>query len=157
MRVCEGCRREYSPKNGRQRFCSLTCPSRPDSKPFVRYSAVAGEVRSCAYCGASFSPRITNQRFCCLAHQRLGRLPIEKVLYNAEHRRDRKLWAPSVQSGNVMCSWPGCNRLIEPWEPWELGHLAGGGSSPQHRSCNRKTTGVLKTPEPTTRTPSRQW
>lgn len=63
-------------------------------------------------------------------------------MYGAAHKRLRRMLAPQVAMGVVVCSWPGCGRLIEPGELWDLGHTpAGGYAGPQHASCNRKTGG----------------
>ena len=104
MRVCEGCRREYVPKAGKQRYCSLTCSSRPDAKPGYTFVPKAGEVRHCDYCSTVFVPRAPNQRFCCESRRRLARRPIEQTLYDRDNKRRRAIWAPLVASGGVTCS-----------------------------------------------------
>jgi len=46
-----------------------------------------------------------------------------------------------VKAGIVRCAR--CGELIEPREPWDLGHFDGSGktlySGPEHRRCNRAT------------------
>jgi hypothetical protein len=155
MRICEGCRREYVPKSGKQRFCSLRCPGRVVRPRRGRsYVPEPGEVRSCDLCGAPFSPVSPNQRFCSLAHQRIGRRQLEAALYNHDHKALRARLAPVVATGTVICSWPGCGEPILPGEPWDLGHSPDGRwAGAQHARCNRKTEGRL----PSRRGLSRVW
>jgi hypothetical protein len=145
MRVCEGCGRKYVPRSGKQRFCALRCPERPPSAKPLGYNPGSRRPswpeRQCAFCGRTFEPRAEHQRFCTRTCQTLGRRPEERALYDAGHKQDRRRWAPLVATGKVRCSWPGCGRLLEAGESWDLGHLPGGGASPQHSSCNRKTAG----------------
>lgn len=58
--------------------------------------------------------------------------------YGATHKRYRKAWAPRVEAGGVSC-WR-CGLLIEPRQPWDLGHDDEDRrrySGPEHRHCNR--------------------
>ena len=74
----------------------------------------------------------------------LARRGEERLLYGTDHKRQRARWARVVATGTVVCSWPGCDELIEPSEPWDLGHLDGRPgvyAGPQHARCNRKTGG----------------
>lgn len=62
--------------------------------------------------------------------------------YDRQHEQLRAAWRPEVEAGLVNC-WR-CNRHIEPWMPWHLGHddhdrtLYRG---PEHVDCNCATTG----------------
>lgn len=58
--------------------------------------------------------------------------------YDAEHVRLREQWRPHVEAGEVEC-WR-CLELIEPGDPWDLGHDDEDRSvyrGPEHRACNR--------------------
>jgi hypothetical protein len=57
--------------------------------------------------------------------------------YGVPHRRRRSAIAPLVAAGLVECVR--CGLVIEPGEPWDLGHVDGSleHSGPEHRSCNR--------------------
>lgn len=61
--------------------------------------------------------------------------------YGPEHRALRAHWAPIVATGTVVCRRPGCGQLIQPDEPWDLGHTESRTpnepSAPEHRDCNR--------------------
>lgn len=158
-RQCSGCGQTFYPRTGTQRFCRFDCPGRARKRGFNSFRP-AGEVRSCGYCGHGFVPTVSNQRFCSPAHARMGRLPIEKALYNRDHKALRARLKPQVATGTVICSWPGCGLPILPGQAWDLGHMAGRPgvyAGPQHASCNRKTRGVLTSPEPVARIHSRAW
>jgi hypothetical protein len=60
--------------------------------------------------------------------------------YGAEHRRLREAWRPTVNAGGVSCAR--CRELIDPAEPWDLGHDDDDPTrtkyqGPEHVSCNR--------------------
>jgi hypothetical protein len=58
--------------------------------------------------------------------------------YGTAHQRLRRLWRRRVQAGVVSCAR--CGELIEPNEPWDLGHDdldRSRYSGPEHRRCNR--------------------
>jgi hypothetical protein len=84
--------------------------------------------------------------------------------YGAEHRALRKRLARLVQAGQATC-WR-CGRWIAPGEPWDLGHDDVDRSvyrGPEHRSCNRRTSGrrkqvaVSMAPRVQGRVSSRSW
>lgn len=59
--------------------------------------------------------------------------------YGAAHKRLRAWWAPRVRRGTVACAR--CGWLIEPDEPWDLGHDDDDRNyytGPEHRDCNRR-------------------
>ena len=71
---------------------------------------------------------------------------------NPLHRSLRRQLKPFVEAGLCYCAKPGCGRLIEPGEPWDLGHdEAGNHRGPEHRRCNRATN------RPHDRKVSRKW
>lgn len=57
--------------------------------------------------------------------------------YGKEHQAERARWAADVADGFVNCAR--CGKLIEPGEPWDLGHTDDrtGWTGPEHRRCNR--------------------
>lgn len=57
--------------------------------------------------------------------------------YGAGHDRLRRVWAPRVAAGYVVC-WR-CGVLIAPGTPWDLGHSSDrtGYNGPEHTSCSR--------------------
>jgi hypothetical protein len=62
--------------------------------------------------------------------------------YDASHFRLRRQLSPLVAAGGVRCAR--CGFLIQPGEPWDLGHVDGDRSryaGPEHRACNRATNG----------------
>lgn len=62
--------------------------------------------------------------------------------YDAEHLAARAEWAPRVATGTVRCRR--CRRLLDPREPWDLGHPDAdciAPRAPECRPCNRATTG----------------
>lgn len=62
--------------------------------------------------------------------------------YGTRHQKIRKTWAPRVATGTVKCAR--CGKLIERGEPWDLGHDdydRDRYTGPEHRRCNRATTG----------------
>ena len=62
--------------------------------------------------------------------------------YGWKHQELRKRWQRSVDAGTVNCAR--CGYLIEPGEPWDLGHDDLDRSSyqgPEHPKCNRATAG----------------
>jgi hypothetical protein len=64
--------------------------------------------------------------------------------YGAEHKRLRRRWEREIALGGVICTRPGCGRLILPGEPWDLGHNDQDRAfynGPEHRQCNRATAG----------------
>jgi hypothetical protein len=75
--------------------------------------------------------------------------------YGGDHRQLRDQWAPRVAIGTVRCARPDCGQLIQPGEPWDLGHDERRNyRGPEHRSCIRATRGPLRRPsEPYTAPP----
>jgi hypothetical protein len=70
--------------------------------------------------------------------------------YGTRHKALRKKLAPLVASGRATCAR--CGLAIGPEEPWDLGHLDNDRNrygGPEHRACNRATSGR--------RRQSRQW
>ena len=62
--------------------------------------------------------------------------------YGHTHQQRRKQWARQVAAGGVKC-WR-CHELIEPGDPWDLGHDDYDRSlyrGPEHRACDRGTAG----------------
>src|SRR5262245_40318397 len=62
--------------------------------------------------------------------------------WGARHRKVRERLNPLVLAGRVSCSR--CGQPILPGEPWDLGHVDSDPSQyagPEHRSCNRATSG----------------
>lgn len=62
--------------------------------------------------------------------------------YGAEHQALRRSWKPAVATGRVRCHAKVClmpTRLIDPAEPWDLGHTEDRAdwTGPEHRTCNR--------------------
>lgn len=57
--------------------------------------------------------------------------------YGSKHRAERARWLPTVKRGETECSR--CCYLIEPDEPWDLGHSDDRTTwtGPEHRDCNR--------------------
>jgi hypothetical protein len=61
--------------------------------------------------------------------------------YGHVHQTLRKRWAPKVAVGSVTCAR--CGELIDPGEPWDLGHDdhdRNRWTGPEHRRCNRATS-----------------
>lgn len=154
MRVCDGCGRDYVPRSGKQRFCSLVCPGRgvPDRPrgyvPSLKGSRMPARVCDRPGCGRSFQPRVANHRFCSELCRELVRRPLERVQY-ARQKRSRAGWAPLVRSGQVRCARGAACRfselvdgrrvggLIHPGEVWQLGHPDGESvGGPEHLRCN---------------------
>jgi hypothetical protein len=66
----------------------------------------------------------------------------KRARYGWLHQRIRSSWAPLVATGGVNCAR--CKLPIVPAEPWDLGHddnQEGMYSGPEHRACNRATSG----------------
>ena len=66
----------------------------------------------------------------------------ERQGYGREHRQLRKQVKPQVEAGWVTC-WR-CGKLIQPGEPWDLGHDDVDRSiyrGAEHAKCNRGTAG----------------
>ena len=64
--------------------------------------------------------------------------------YGKPHQRIRARLTPLVLAGGVKCVR--CGELIDPHEPWDLGHVDHDPSryaGPEHARCNRATTGRL--------------
>jgi len=62
--------------------------------------------------------------------------------YGWRHAKNRAEWHKIVLAGGVRCVR--CGEVIEPDEPWDLGHVDGDPSryqGPEHRRCNRATSG----------------
>ena len=66
-----------------------------------------------------------------------GKASDKQARYGSRHRARRRVWAPIVATGELVC--PRCGEFIEKGQAWDLDHLPNGGSAPSHRSCNRAT------------------
>lgn len=78
--------------------------------------------------------------------------------YGWDHRRLRAQLAGLVALGRVKC-WR-CEKLIQPWQAWDLGHDDEDRSryrGPEHRRCNRATNGRRPGDRPIIRRHSREW
>jgi hypothetical protein len=67
--------------------------------------------------------------------------------YGWTHQLARKRWARLVNAGLVDCAR--CGYMIDPSEPWDLGHVDGDRSryaGPEHRRCNRATASRWRLP-----------
>ncbi|WP_052590824.1 hypothetical protein [Luteipulveratus mongoliensis] len=73
--------------------------------------------------------------------------------YGKAHQKLRARWAPTVATGNVMCTrhghpqFPNCPGLIAPGAEWELGHddtTKDRYTGPEHKSCNRRAGGLKR-------------
>jgi hypothetical protein len=76
-------------------------------------------------------------------------LTIAEQGYGGRHQKRRALLAPLVASGQVDCAR--CGKRIEPGQPWDLGHVDGARrqyAGPEHRACNRATSGRWQKVEP---------
>jgi hypothetical protein len=65
--------------------------------------------------------------------------------YGWPHRRLRARWALEVATGSVRCAR--CGELIQPGEPWDLGHDdfdRSRWSGPEHARCNRSAPHRLR-------------
>lgn len=83
--------------------------------------------------------------------RRVGRASAADRGYGGEHQRLRARLARLVEAGGVAC-WR-CGGLIAAGEPWDLGHDdvdRGVYRGPEHRACNRATSGRQGSP-------SRRW
>lgn len=62
-------------------------------------------------------------------------------LYDAQHAHDRVLWAPIVDTGEVIC-WRCLEYIVDVDETghvmFDLGHRDGLPSAPEHPLCNRR-------------------
>lgn len=84
------------------------------------------------------------------------KLPPQATGHGHAHRRLRLAVEPTVLAGRARC-WR-CGDRIRPGEPWDLGHVDGDPTryaGPEHRACNRATSGrrpvlvaVQEPPEP---------
>jgi hypothetical protein len=61
--------------------------------------------------------------------------------YGPGHQLARRLWAPAVATGRVVCSRsstdPDCPGIIDAEAEWDLDHTDEG-SHPAHAECNRR-------------------
>lgn len=58
--------------------------------------------------------------------------------YGYAHKRERAKWKPRVERAETSCAK--CGQLIDPGEPWDLGHTDDrtGWTGPEHADCNRR-------------------
>lgn len=118
--------------------------------------------RVCPGCGG---PPTTPRHHYCDACRTWGRMAARRAReaqrvrpnatdrgYGYEHQKTRRRVKRTVDAGNAVCAR--CGLPIARGEPWDLGHddldrsrYAG----PEHRRCNRGTTGRQKEPS------SRRW
>jgi hypothetical protein len=87
-------------------------------------------------CGRSGCGRLQPENFC--QEHRPKRPSAASRGYGSRHRKLRARWAARVAAGGVACAR--CGRLIEPGEPFDLGHSDEDRSQyvgPEHRACNR--------------------
>lgn len=81
-------------------------------------------------------------------------MPTKAERYNYDHVKERERWEQRVASGDVECHAILCHqptRLIDPNEPWDLGHNTAGTAwtGPEHQFCNRSDGGTRnKGPKP---------
>ncbi len=62
--------------------------------------------------------------------------------YGTRHQQLRARWTRQIEAGIVNCAR--CGHIIEPGEPWDLGHSdleRSAYTGPEHRACNRATGG----------------
>lgn len=76
------------------------------------------------------------------AHTRCAacRLDKKRNLYGGDHAATRARWTPLIARGDVHCAWPHCtypDQMIQPDQPWDLGHQPDGTRLPEHQHCNR--------------------
>ena len=89
-------------------------------------------------------PTITN-RTRCKAHERArdqARGTSTQRGYGYAHQQERASWEPKVATGAVTCRR--CPDLIEPNQPWDLGHPdtdCDRPTAPEHERCNRAVSG----------------
>lgn len=102
--------------------------------------------RVCSGCGGHYYPKTGQQRFCSkacrLRADTRARAGEKRARYGWLHQRIRASWAPLVAAGGVLCAR--CKLPIDPGEPFDLGHddnQEGVYSGPEHRACNRATSG----------------
>ena len=65
--------------------------------------------------------------------------------YGTRHKALRRQLEPIVAAGGINCAR--CGKPIIPGEPWDLGHVDGSRTAyqgPEHRACNRATSGRNK-------------
>jgi hypothetical protein len=83
--------------------------------------------------------------------------------YRRAHQGERERWRLEVEAGLVCCAY--CGAPIAAGEPWDLGHIDGGGpldwAGPEHRRCNRDVWARRRSSRPALEVvrpgPSRVW
>jgi hypothetical protein len=151
VRGCERCKREFAPRSNRQKFCNRCRPlvaaeRRAKRRTGEGWFGFKPEVRVCASCAASFLARQPKARYCSdVCKSRTDRPAVaeaaRRAKYGEPHKRLRKMWAPVVAEGGVLCAR--CGRPIAPGALWDLGHVDGNSSAwsgPEHQRCNRRTS-----------------
>jgi hypothetical protein len=73
--------------------------------------------------------------------RRRAERPMNRLFYGTSHKKLRAELAKTVALGSTRCA--SCGETIHAGEPWDLGHVPGGGPSdyrgPEHARCNRAT------------------
>jgi len=101
------------------------------------------KVRLCKLCGV---PAMSNRHpYCAACRDTKWRDDRRKANnrargYGNAHQRLKKQLKPVVATGRVKCAR--CGKLIDPLEPWDLGHDdldRSRWTGPEHRRCNRAT------------------
>lgn len=154
------------PGIGKQRMCAMCGDAASSQKAYYcdgcRRRAAAGlraarrsgrgwagfppTYRSCDQCGAGYTALAPHSRFCShVCGYRFRdefRVSTTERGYGSRHQKLRRLVAPQVDAGLADCAR--CGLPIRAGTPWDLGHDDRDRSrylGPEHRRCNRSTSG----------------